>query len=149
MREVQLTQGYVALVDDEDYERVSQYTWRAERRSNGVRAYTHIKWVKIYLHRFVLNIVDPSVEVDHENHDQLDNQKHNLKAVTHKQNSENKRSKRSNTGVRGVRRLPSGNFAVYVNHNGWSHHFGTYGTIEEAERVAIAARQKLFTHSND
>ena len=36
MKEIQLTQGYVALVDDDDYERVSRLKWCASiRRKNG------------------------------------------------------------------------------------------------------------------
>jgi hypothetical protein len=31
MRKIPLTQGYVALVDDEDYERVSQFNWSAQK----------------------------------------------------------------------------------------------------------------------
>lgn len=46
MKEVQLTQGLVALVDDEDYERVSEYNWHAIKSTNGrtVYARTHIFW---------------------------------------------------------------------------------------------------------
>ena len=34
-KEIPLTQGYVALVDDEDYERVNKFKWHALALQNG------------------------------------------------------------------------------------------------------------------
>lgn len=38
MKEIPLTQGYVALVDDEDYDRVSAFKWYAAKSSWGSTA---------------------------------------------------------------------------------------------------------------
>jgi hypothetical protein len=90
IKEIQLTQGYIALVDDEDYEKVSQYKWYAENRLYSWYARTTIIKTRknIYLHRFILN-VKPDEEVDHINGNGLDNRRCNLRIVTHQQNMMN------------------------------------------------------------
>lgn len=91
MKEVLLSQGKIALVDDDDYERVSQFKWsfiggyakRAFVREEGVR--------RLYpLHRFIMGIPpESSFMVDHINFDRLDNRKENLRVCTKGQNNYN------------------------------------------------------------
>jgi hypothetical protein len=91
MRYINLTQGYQAVVSDEDYERISALKWYvthtpsnlyAGRNKNGKCAYR-------MMHRMVLNVSDPLVEVDHINNNGLDNRRENLRETTRKQNSYN------------------------------------------------------------
>ena len=49
----------------------------------------------------------------------------------------------SSTGVRGVYKK-RGKFSVVVQSRGKTHYFGCYSTIEEAQRVAIRERARLF-----
>jgi hypothetical protein len=102
MKEIQLTQGYVALVDDRDFSRVNQFKWSAQidRRKDG---YIHTIYAKRnvtrkdgsqtvqYLHRLILNITDPETKVDHKDHNGLNNQRYNLRKATHGQNQRNQR----------------------------------------------------------
>lgn len=95
MREIPLTQGMVALVSDEDYEKVSQYKWHASLESRGTKWYAcrretiDGKRVKIRMHRFVMGLPpgkdDPRV-VDHINHNSLDNRRENLEVITQEEN---------------------------------------------------------------
>lgn len=151
MKFVQLTQGYVAKVDDADFERVAQYTWAASVNEAGnVRAVAYNQIKRIYMHRFILGVTDPKIEVDHRDNDGTNNQKHNLRIVTHKQNSENRKPRTDTaTGVRNVYLRPSGRYCVKIMHNYVSYDLGTYDTIEEAAYVAANARREQFTHSND
>lgn len=59
-KKIYLTQGYVALVDDEDYERVSQFKWYASIGGGLVYAKHHIfkkgKRTTEFLHRYILNV---------------------------------------------------------------------------------------------
>ena len=71
-----------------------------------------------------------------------------LRLATPKQNSENQPGGRGKTGVRNV--VMSGKkFLVQLGSGGKTHYFGTYETLAEAEQVAIAARAKMFTYSQN
>lgn len=115
MKEIQLTQGYVALVDDEDFERVNQFKWsaRVETRKDGsvrnVYAFRNVigadgKRHAQYMHRLIMNVTDPEVQVDHSpDHSGLNNLHANLRLATNTENGRNKRINVNNTsGVKGV-----------------------------------------------
>lgn len=94
MKVIALTQDKFALVDDHDFERVSQFKWQAYKRKNGLwHAARTVKsgGVKstIYMHRFLMD-APPQVEVDHCDGDGLNNQRHNLRAATKRQNARNR-----------------------------------------------------------
>lgn len=85
-KEIPLTQGKVALVDDEDYERLNQFKWFASK--NG-KTYYAIRKSKILMHRTI--ITPPSgFEIDHINGNGLDNRRENLRIVSHRENCQNK-----------------------------------------------------------
>lgn len=92
MKTIKLTQEKVTLVDEDDYERVSKYKWCASNSGNGTyygyRKDTNGKTV--LMHRFIMNVTDADILVDHENHDTLDNQKLNLRVCTKTNNNRNK-----------------------------------------------------------
>jgi hypothetical protein len=72
-----------------------------------------------------------------------------LRLATSKQNNEHLRGakRNSSSGVWGV--FPAGNrWMVKVGHNGKQIYFGTYATLEEAEKVAIARRNELHTYND-
>lgn len=92
MKTIPLTKGKVALVDDEDYERVAQYKWHVKNNGYAMRtAYTEPRRrVAQYLHRFLLD-APHDMQVDHINHDRLDCRRENLRLVVPRQNSWNLR----------------------------------------------------------
>jgi hypothetical protein len=99
MKSIPLTQGKIALISDEDYERVSKHSWCF---SAGRYAQSRIKGKAIYLHRFILD-AKPGEEVDHKNRDTLDNRRENLRMCNHYQNMNNVvKTKKNSTGYRGV-----------------------------------------------
>ena len=103
MREILLTRGMVALVDDEDYDRLSVRSWSARWNSGG-RCWYAVSG-GVLMHREVLGLQkgDPR-EGDHlEPEDTLNNQKLNLRIATHAENQANRRKNRNNTsGRKGV-----------------------------------------------
>jgi len=141
MRIIQLTLGYTTQIDDEDYARVTKYSWHAHFASNKVYARARINYKLTYLHRYILN-APPDMQVDHKNHDTLDNRRDNLKITTPSQNQRNRSGapSHSKTGVRGVQKLPSGRYRVLIQ----TQHYGVYDTSEEATRVAQEVRTKLY-----
>lgn len=98
-KEIPLTQGRVALVDDEDFDRLSKHKWHYHktgyaRRGEGGRKNHR----KIYMHREVMNAPD-DMEVDHGKGGTLDNRKSNLRVCTHKENSRNRVTHKLNSSV--------------------------------------------------
>lgn len=88
MKTIPLTQGFAARIDDADYERVSQYKWRV-RRKNAHTMYA-VTGRGIRMHRFILGITDPTVQVDHRDRDGLNNQRENLRKCINGENQANK-----------------------------------------------------------
>lgn len=102
MKYVELTQGKVALVDDEDYEYLSQWKWCATKSRHCYYAERREKGKHIKMHRILMG-VESGVLVDHINGEGLDNQKHNLRPATQSQNAFNRMHGRvGKSGVRGV-----------------------------------------------
>ena len=144
MKTIQLTQGYEAIVDDEDYELYGSQSWHYSHgyATRKTRAGT------VYLHRLILG--DSLDEVDHINGDKLDNRKVNLRFATHSQNNMNKpRQSNNTTGFKGVHQLKStGKFQAYIKRNGKRMHLGTYTTALDAARAYVAVSEILFKEFN-
>ena len=97
MREIPLTQGKIALVDDADFERVNAHKWYAQKRgSEGnviwyayrrFRVRKSAKWGHIAMHKFLTGYK----LTDHADNDGLNNQRENLRQVTDAQNCFNRR----------------------------------------------------------
>ena len=90
---IPLTQGLFALVDGEDYEKLSKYKWYALKARNtyyAVRQKTvnHKKQKTIFMHRQILT-AQTKDETDHCNHCGLDNRKYNIRLCTRSQNQHN------------------------------------------------------------
>lgn len=100
MKEIQLTQGYVARIDDADFDRVAALTWHANKQNDGTVYAGHsfgakYKPSKVSMHRFILGVTDPKVEVDHWDGDGLNNQRRNLRTCTHQQNCNNQKKRKN------------------------------------------------------
>jgi hypothetical protein len=108
VKEIKLTQGKFALVDDEDYDELNKHKWCAWKNSDGtfyaVRR-TKDKNRKIgiaRMHREILN-APKDKHVDHRNHDGLDNRKCNIRICTRSENLRNCKIHKTNTsGLMGV-----------------------------------------------
>ena len=56
---------------------------------------------------------------------------------------------KNTSGVRGVSwDKNAGRWRANVRHHGRTIYLGLFGTIEEAERVVVAKRNRLFTHND-
>ena len=138
MREIPLTQGLVALVDDEDYDKVCAYTWQAV--TNGVDWYAvctiyeadGAQW-PLRMHRLIMDAPD-DMEVDHVDHNTLDCRRNNMRLATHGQNMANRRMPQgeNGSGYRGVYMTTSGKWRAQIKSQGVIHQLGSYDTPEEA-----------------
>ena len=105
MKAIPLTQGYDAIVDDEDYDSLSGFKWFACVYTNGVYAMRGRRISEpgtqkhIRMHRQIMNAPDGML-VDHINRNPLDNRRENLRLVTLAQNNRNKRALGTFKGTR-------------------------------------------------
>jgi hypothetical protein len=100
MREILLTRGYVALVDDADYERVMAVgPWYADVQSHTVYARRRGEGM---LHRFIMGVADPKIWVDHWNHNGLHNWQTNLRVCNNSTNQRNRKGSYGKSPYKGV-----------------------------------------------
>lgn len=141
MKEVQLTKGKVALVDDEDFELVSQYTWFADKKgTNLYYAYNSVN--SMYMHRLIMKTTDDLI-VDHIDHNGLNNQKSNLRNCTYSQNLHHRKFAPGITGYKGVTYNKRQNvYQAKMRYDGKYRHIGHFKTaIEAAEAYNKVATQ--------
>lgn len=135
MKTIPLTRGLEALVDDDDYEWLSQFNWYAftSGRSRPPLVYAGRagpRKSKIIMHREVIK-APPGMDVNHENGNTLDNRKKNLKLMTRSQNSHAFR--RDTHPMMGVVVTPGGRFRANIMVKG-HRMFKSFDTLEEAQR---------------
>lgn len=155
MKKIPLTQGKVALVDDCDYEYLSQWKWYADKRRNTFSAtrntYKDGKRTTIRMHRIITGKMgfQKQNQVDHINRNGLDNRRHNLREVSNKQNSENQGVRKNNTsGYKGVGwHKSTQKWRAYIKHDGQNIHLGLFDNIKDAIKARKEAEQNYFTHA--
>lgn len=106
-KQISLTQGKFAIVDDEDYERLNQYRWYAHKDGNTYYAICNIGKQsypqKIRMHRLILGLKqDDKRQTDHRNHNGLDNRKCNIRICTSQQNNQNRKALSYTSKYKGV-----------------------------------------------
>jgi len=139
MKEIQLTKGYVTIVDDDDFDALSKFKWHVkEQRQDYIRALRMLRITggrrkTIYIHQCILT-APAGMVVDHIDGNPLNNQKSNLRICTRAENCWNKRRAKNNTsGFRGVTRKGD-LFHARIMVKRRSISAGTFKTPEQAAR---------------
>jgi hypothetical protein len=158
--EIPLTQGRFALVDAASYALVRGRTWCAWWHP-GTRGFYAVSMSPrrdrrrktLLLHREVLRAQD-GVQVDHRNHDTLDNRLNNLRLAIAAENSHNMRRPRNNTsGYKGVSwNKDRKRWQAHICLSGKRRYLGYFDTAAEAGAVYDAAARKLhgaFAFTNE
>lgn len=88
------------MVDDEDFEKVNKFKWCAawDKDTQSFYAIRGKGECSSRMARFIMDCPENKI-VDHENHDTLDNQKHNLRICTHTENMYNRRGNLNSSSV--------------------------------------------------
>ena len=146
MKEIPLTQGQVALVDDEDFERVNAFKWHASWNPRAQSFYARRTrvvsdgWQTILMHRFILDTPN-YLETDHINHNTLDNRRENLRNCTRAQNKINKRVYSNNKlGIKGIS-MDRSSYRVQI----WAGKKLVFSKNFPTLEKAINARNKAYT----
>jgi len=156
MKEIQLTQGKFAIVDDDMYEYLSQWKWFTHRDRNTFYAERMGgKWPNrkvVRMHRAVMNVSD-DVLIDHLNGNGLDNRRENLRACTISENARNRGKDRDNsTGYKGVSwHKQDQKYHAQIRVSGRKIYLGSYADPEEAARAYDKAAKELhgeFANTN-
>lgn len=145
MKEILLTKQYAALVDDDDFEYLSQWVWVATinprgvvyaRRSGGTKS--------ILMHRVILN-APTNKWVDHRNGNGLDNQRHNLRIATRNQNMQNRKMASHNrSGFKGIYYDNNvDRFKAEIVCDGTRYRLGSFERAEDAARAYDAKAKEL------
>ena len=147
MKEITLTKGKVALVDDEDFEHLSGRKWTTLKAPGTFYAYRKDSNRKsILMHR---EIIDPprGMQTDHKDRDGLNNQRNNLRICTQAQNNANTRhlGRRNTTGFRGVFYFEERNkWVARISIKNKPHHLGIFTDKESAALAYDNAARKHF-----
>lgn len=160
LKEIKLTQGKVALVDDSDYDELIKYSWQAYWNKRGKRFYARrtfrVKGERkvSLMHRFILGLADRKISCDHKDNDGLNNQRSNLRVATLQQNSFNrKKSLNCSSKYKGVVWLKERNiWRAYTIINGKPKYLGVFhNEIEAAITYNMAAIENFgeFASLND
>lgn len=152
---IKLTQGFTALIDKEDFQRVSQHLWQIFKsdHTNYARS-TMIIYGKtrktISLHRFILN-AKKGKEINHINKNGLDNRRCNLRICTRTENCWNSHkiySRRRNpptSRYKGVSFDKENNkYRVRIKLNGKNIYLGRFRNEKAAALVYNEKAIKLF-----
>jgi hypothetical protein len=155
MAAIRLTQDKIAIIDDDDFERVSKHKWyyrgrygsRVNEQGYVLRTVreTGKKQTTISLQRFVMNNPE-GFQVDHVNGDRLDNRKCNLRVATMEQNSHNSTLRKNNTsGFKGVYfKKANQRFFAKISINKKPTHLGYFSTAIDAAKTYDEAARKHY-----
>jgi hypothetical protein len=132
-KEILLSQGKIAIVDDDDYERLSAYKWCYSSSTGYAISARKLGGKKILLHRFLLN-APPNKVTDHINRDKLDNRKENLRLCSRAENNCNIGIRSHNKGIyKGVYWVPTRQkWQVTIRHNKKPMYLGLFDNQHEA-----------------
>lgn len=153
--DIQGINGKEFLIDAEDVERISQYSWTVtpegyvktyleKSRLDPTYAGKRERRV-VYLHRLVMDAAEDQI-IDHISRDKTDNRKANLRPATKSLNALNSKKTKSSTGYRGVLRDKQKGkpYSARITVNGKQIHLGRFNTAKEASKAYLTKQEELI-----
>jgi hypothetical protein len=151
MKKIPLSRGHFAIVDDEDFDKVSKLKWHVRESKQGCKTLYATSSrrnegkVALRMHRLIIG-AELRFQVDHIDGNGLNNQKSNLRICTHHQNQFNKSfSDKNKSGFKGVSsHQNSEKFRARLKLNGREIHLGLFSDKMEAALAYDLAAVKHF-----
>lgn len=146
MKKIKLTgkRGGYALIDNDDFEKVSKYKWNHSNTGYPTRFFIKEdgKYTRQCLHVFLMG-TKKGFCLDHINRKRLDNRKDNLRFVTQSQSNMNKKLQSNNTsGTKGIYKTKFGWF-VELWLEGKRQYLGHFKDKNNAIKVAETNRKEF------
>ena len=147
MKQIPLSQGKLAIVDDEDYDFLMQWKWFYSRgyavRSVYCKKGDDGKPQTLWMHK-ILNNTPIGMQTDHINGDKTDNRKCNLRSVTSQQNLRNQAKGGGSSKYKGVSWCPiAKKWRAYIKDNYKQFSLGKYLHEQDAANAYNNAAKKL------
>lgn len=155
MKEIPLSRGYVAIVDDEDAD-LAEKKWRVNiGPHSSARPYGIRQWgprgasSHEYMHRAVAERAYGPAEgrhVDHINGDSLDNRRANLRWLARAENQRNLGGSyvSNQCGILGVTKRSEVRWEARIGLDNKMHYLGSFKTKAEAVAARLKAEKELW-----
>jgi len=147
-KEIDLTRGLKATVDDDDYDMLNKMSWYAQKDSRGkLYAATDVLGDTVYMHRLITKQEGgDSNKVDHISGNTLDNRKENLRITSTSENAmNNKKTNAPRTSkYKGVTKQPDGRWRAMIGKDNKDIHIGYYDDEDTAAQAYDTKARELF-----
>lgn len=145
MKTIPVSKGQFAIVDDEDYQVLSQFKW-CVNKGYAMRMSPMVNKSKrhcIYMHRVLL---PTKFEVDHINGNRLDNRKANLRKATRSENMRNRKiAKNNKSGFKGVWfNTKRDRWVAYIKFDNKTHVLAHTANKHEAAHIYNQFAEQIF-----
>jgi len=144
--EIILSNGEIAVVDEEDHEAALEYRWHKHNKGYACTMFGGRKSRQhLLLHQLVARRMGILGAPDHKDGNKLNCRRSNLRGATSAQNKANTGPRKTNKlGVKGVGRWPNGRYTARITVNRKQIHLGYFDTIQEASDAYFEAAKRYY-----
>ncbi len=152
VKKIKLTQDRVALVNDIDYPKLSKYKWHIMKKASIYHLgyaqrsiYKNGKIYSIFMHREIMGLVrGDKRQIDHINHNGLDNRRCNLRICTSAENHYNRKKTKGTSKYKGVMLCKYDRWRAMIVKNRKNYYLGYFDNEIEAAKIYDKKANELF-----